>query len=68
MINFLGVLLYILSGEVVLEQRLYKTLSECEAVVTKRVAELSSDPRLDLGLFAACVAKPVKDGPKEAQK
>lgn len=59
-VSFLAVLLYVLSGQVVLEQIPAKDVAECQVKAGKRIAELNKDPRLDTGLFAACVPLPAK--------
>lgn len=55
------VLLYILGGQVQLEQTPQKSMDACMKAAETRVIELVKDPRFDEGLFAGCVPLTVQE-------
>lgn len=48
--------LYMIKGEVVLEQKPQPSLEICDKNANKRVAELLKDPSVDLVITAGCAA------------
>ena len=55
MIKVLLLLVYMLNGEVVIEQKAFSKMEECEAAGAKRAREVSEHPRFEGGHLAICV-------------
>lgn len=55
-VSFIAVLLYVLSGQVILEKIPATDLADCQIKAGKRIEQLNENPKLDGGLYAGCVA------------
>ena len=58
-VNIVAILLFLWGGQVKLEQYPYRTQSECEEAIQKRIQEIEKDPQYDGGFGAWCV--PLRD-------
>lgn len=51
-------LVYLLGGDVKVEQKAFNSEAECKIAVAKRVQEIQKDPRFEGGFGAWCFEKP----------
>lgn len=61
MIKILMLLVYLMNGELVVEQKAFDTVEACGIAGGKRVAELSQHPKFEEGIWAGCVRTRVRE-------
>jgi len=67
MIKFVLLLVYLLGGELRVEQKSFATEQACEVAGMARVVELNANPRFDRGFLATCVETRVTEAKAETK-
>ena len=55
MLKVILLLVYLSSGEIVIEQKAFNKMEDCEVAGVKRVREISEHSRFEGGILATCV-------------
>ncbi len=55
MIQYVMLLVYMLAGDLHIEQKTFETSAACQAAGGERATAISQDPRFQGGYFAGCI-------------
>lgn len=61
MIQYILLLAYLLGGELKVEQKVYKTMDECNEKGQQVILSIKTNPKFDEGVVAMCVQAVVKE-------
>ena len=61
MLKVVLLLVYMMNGEIVIEQKAFNKMEDCEVAGVKRIWELSEHPRFEGGIVATCIPAKVRE-------
>ena len=61
MFKIVLLLVYMMNGEIVIEQKTFSKMEECEVAGIKRVGEVSEHPKFEGGHLAVCIPARVQE-------
>ena len=64
MIKVILLLIYLLGGELKVEQTVFETAEDCNIAGNKRAEQVMSNPSFEAGIFAGCIQAKVQEARK----